>query len=372
VDRMDDPVGASYSGMPSRLYLVDRKGKVAYKTGRGPFGFKPAELEQSLILLLQDESATTARQARVSIPDDAEAWRLLPNADEGQGLPLPTWARALARSLPRTTAAMLTLDRLHRTKSPLGPVLAGKMRWIAAEANHCDYSRAYAEADLRRAGLDEVGLKALAGNLAGLPEAERNALEFARKMTQAADTVTDEEVAALMRAYGPEKVTGMVLLLAHANFQDRILLAMKTPLEPGGPLPPFEGRFASTPPYPPVPARVKPEGVTAPPVPERVVDPEWVSLDFADLQKSLEAQKARSSRIRVPTFEEVKAALPAGYPVPKTPTRIQWSLVCMGYQPELAIAWSAATRAFGEEAKQDRVFEESLFWVVTRTIRCFY
>ena len=28
--------------------------------------------------------------------------------------------------------------------------------------------------------------------------------------------------------------------------------------------------------------------------------------------------------------------------------------------------------AFGEEAKQDRVFEESLFWVVTRTIHCFY
>ena len=44
----------------------------------------------------------------------------------------------------------------------------------------------------------------------------------------------------------------------------------------------------------------------------------------------------------------------------------------MGYQPELAAAWSACTRAFREEAKQDRVFEESLFWVVTRTIHCFY
>ena len=44
----------------------------------------------------------------------------------------------------------------------------------------------------------------------------------------------------------------------------------------------------------------------------------------------------------------------------------------MGYQPELAAAWSACTRAFGQEAKQDRVFEESLFWIVTRTIHCFY
>jgi hypothetical protein len=35
-------------------YLVDRQGKIAYKSGRGPFGFKPAELEQALLLLLRD------------------------------------------------------------------------------------------------------------------------------------------------------------------------------------------------------------------------------------------------------------------------------------------------------------------------------
>ncbi len=55
VDTMDDTVGARYSGMPSRLYLIDHQGRVAYKSGRGPFGFKPAELEHSLLLLLQDE-----------------------------------------------------------------------------------------------------------------------------------------------------------------------------------------------------------------------------------------------------------------------------------------------------------------------------
>ena len=37
-----------------------------------------------------------------------------------------------------------------------------------------------------------------------------------------------------------------------------------------------------------------------------------------------------------------------------------------------ANAWSACTRAFAEDAKQDRVFEELLFWVVTRSLRCFY
>jgi hypothetical protein len=31
--------------------VIDRAGKVAYKTGRGPFGFKPDEMEQALVLL---------------------------------------------------------------------------------------------------------------------------------------------------------------------------------------------------------------------------------------------------------------------------------------------------------------------------------
>ena len=58
VDTIDDAVGARYSGMPGRFYLIDREGKVAYKSGRGPFGFKPAELEQSLVLLLRQSEKT--------------------------------------------------------------------------------------------------------------------------------------------------------------------------------------------------------------------------------------------------------------------------------------------------------------------------
>lgn len=55
VDTIDDAVGSEYSGMPSRLYLIDGEGKVAFKNGRGPFGFKPDELEHSLLLMLNDK-----------------------------------------------------------------------------------------------------------------------------------------------------------------------------------------------------------------------------------------------------------------------------------------------------------------------------
>jgi hypothetical protein len=56
VDTLDDATGNAYSGMPARLYVIDRQGKVAYKSGRGPFGFKVGEMEQALVMaLLQAE-----------------------------------------------------------------------------------------------------------------------------------------------------------------------------------------------------------------------------------------------------------------------------------------------------------------------------
>ena len=65
VDTVDDAVGGIYSGMPSRMYVLDSAGKVAYKSGRGPFGFKPSEMEQSLIWALT-EGASTIQSTNLS------------------------------------------------------------------------------------------------------------------------------------------------------------------------------------------------------------------------------------------------------------------------------------------------------------------
>lgn len=64
VDTIDDAVGARYSGMPSRLYLIDGEGKVAFRNGRGPFGFKTAELEHALILLLNEPPPARVVEAK--------------------------------------------------------------------------------------------------------------------------------------------------------------------------------------------------------------------------------------------------------------------------------------------------------------------
>jgi hypothetical protein len=63
VDTIDDRVGHAYSGMPDRLYVIDWAGKVAYQGGRGPFGFKPGELEQALVGVLIEGGDPVARPA---------------------------------------------------------------------------------------------------------------------------------------------------------------------------------------------------------------------------------------------------------------------------------------------------------------------
>ena len=73
VDEMDDRVGHAYSGMPDRLYVIDRDGHIVYKGGRGPFGFKAGEMEQSLAMLLLDQDTKEKEKPRAPPPGSAEA-----------------------------------------------------------------------------------------------------------------------------------------------------------------------------------------------------------------------------------------------------------------------------------------------------------
>jgi type I thyroxine 5'-deiodinase len=57
IDSSDDAVERAYTGWPDRMYVIDRNGRVAYKSAAGPFGFKPSELEAALKRLLASEAA---------------------------------------------------------------------------------------------------------------------------------------------------------------------------------------------------------------------------------------------------------------------------------------------------------------------------
>jgi Iodothyronine deiodinase len=54
VDGVDNAVASAYGGWPDRLYLVRQDGTIAYQGGEGPFGFKPAELENAIETMLRE------------------------------------------------------------------------------------------------------------------------------------------------------------------------------------------------------------------------------------------------------------------------------------------------------------------------------
>lgn len=323
-------------------------------------------------------SPSSANPTRLPTPavrllSNEETWARLPKATSGHGQPLPNWVRGVAEYLPRTAAAMLALDFAQRTQSPLDPLLRGKLRWVIANANRCEYSKAYAEADLKRAGIDAYTLRLLEGPSAEWPETDREPLEFARLLTVGAPTVSDQMFAGLRNRFGDSQVAAMVLLAAYGNFQDRIVLGLNLPLEADGPLPPVavrfaEGAFQLAPYYPEQNSKVTsqaPAGLSV--VPH---DDDWERTSFDELQTRLEDQRGRTPRLPIPAWEDVRPKLPPE--MATKPTGVVWNLVCFGYVPELAVPWSTATRTMWAETQPDRVFEESLFWIQTRAIGCNY
>lgn len=310
--------------------------------------------------------ATTTLPARPPPPrpplfppaGEDEAWALLPR----KAPPLPAWARVLVRSLPRTTGAMLELDHLHRARNPLGARLAATLRWVAADTAKCEYARRYAAADLRRAGPHAAS--------SFLDRKQRALVVFARKMTENAASVTDAEVAELLRLYGPAKVVAMVHTLAHANFQNRLFQALGVEMEEGGPLPPTDfGLSSSRRAKVPTPSRPPWDDLTKKGVPDVVAKPGWREWSIEDLQAAMEKQKERKSRIPLLSPDKLTHLAPDE----RGPAaRIIWSNVSMGHQPEMTRAWFNVMSTFQQEAQLNRLFTASLFWVITRSNECFY
>ncbi len=54
VDTMDDQVGELYAAKPTRLYLIDKEGKVIYNPGFGPMSFNPKKLEEEIEKYLKE------------------------------------------------------------------------------------------------------------------------------------------------------------------------------------------------------------------------------------------------------------------------------------------------------------------------------
>lgn len=52
VDSLDDTAAKAYAAWPDRIYIVDKEGKIAFRSGPGPAGFIPKDAEAALASLV--------------------------------------------------------------------------------------------------------------------------------------------------------------------------------------------------------------------------------------------------------------------------------------------------------------------------------
>lgn len=320
----------------------------------------------SLAASAQPESIPPPRESKPfpALPAD-DAWGKLPP----QAKPaLPEWARVLAGPMPKTTAKMLELDYLHRVKNPLDPVLAARIRFTVAETLGSKYGQAVAEADWERASAATLHPSDVPPIGTGKFRGQEVAVAFARKLTLAGSAITDEEFAKLLKHFTPAEVTAIVHTVAYANFHNRILLGLgikgEWPLaEPVGAKFDLDAAKVKAPDRPPWDdlKDAKGSGIR--------VRVDWTKTEFEELNKTLESQKERKLRMPLPDKKVFEKFPPREK---MQAERIVWMTVSAGYQPEMTRAWFACLSAFYEEARFDRVFTNSVFWVVTRTNDCFY
>jgi type I thyroxine 5'-deiodinase len=60
LDRIEDSTEKAYTGWPDRLYVIDREGRIAYKSDPGPYGFTPGGMEEALKKIVEPGAAEPA------------------------------------------------------------------------------------------------------------------------------------------------------------------------------------------------------------------------------------------------------------------------------------------------------------------------
>lgn len=330
----------------------------------------------------QDASPSSRSLWPAPLSND-ECWQKLPKALEGSGEVLPVWARQLARELPNTTAAFLELDRAHRTLGPVDRKLRAAMRYTAAKANGSSYGMSVALLDAKNAGASEALRDSLAnGTYEGWSKEEQEAIQFAKEMSLDSESISDAKFESLVKSFGDRQAACMVLHMAYANFQDRLLQCLGVQESSEAPLPASLAKFdpkslviETTPPKQAGPSNQSAVAATIPDKDSTLEGSkpnEITWLPYSKLQDRLAQQRARETRLRVPEWSEFADRLPAG--MMDKPSKIVWYKIAFGYADELAVPFEIYLRTAGSEISKnwDRVFGNSIFWMVTDAMKCSY
>ncbi|HYH67236.1 MAG TPA: hypothetical protein VD866_21245, partial [Urbifossiella sp.] len=176
---------------------------------------------------LEDRAAVEAAWAAARTP-------LLPVAADAKAFgyegAAPNWAKLLA-VFPNSTKGRAAGLKVATEGGKLSPRLKAGIAWVAAREDRAWYALAVARDRLKATGLTDDQVFGLDADAAALPEKERKALAFARKLSAAPATVTDADVEALRKEFTDFEVAEVVHHVCNAAFFDRVTESARLPLD---------------------------------------------------------------------------------------------------------------------------------------------
>ena len=176
---------------------------------------------------LEDRAAVEAAWAATRTP-------LLPVAPDAKALGFettaPNWAKLLA-VFPGSMKGRAAGLKAGMEAGKLSPRLKAGVAWVAAREDRAWYALAVARDRLKATGMTDDQVFGLDGDAAALPEKERRALAFARKLSAAPATVTDTDVEALRKEFTDFEVAELVHHVCNAAFFDRVTETARLPLD---------------------------------------------------------------------------------------------------------------------------------------------
>jgi alkylhydroperoxidase family enzyme len=174
-------------------------------------------------------------EAHLKAAKDREAVLPLANAAAAAELwksdgAAPQWVRLLA-VFPRTGESRVSGMKNTAEKGLLPARVQAEIAWTAARVDRAWYALGIARDRLKRLGFSDDQIFALDGEAKDLPESERAAIAFARKLSMAPATVSDRDVEGLRKHFKDKEVAEIVHNVCNAAFLNRVTETARLPLD---------------------------------------------------------------------------------------------------------------------------------------------
>lgn len=142
----------------------------------------------------------------------------------------PQWVRLLA-TFPKSATTRINGMKAAAEKGSLPAKVKAEIAWTAARVDRAWYALAIARDRLKAAGFTDDQIFALDGDGKDLPEKERAAVAFARKLSSAPATVSDADVEGLRKLFTDKEVAEIVHHVCNAAFFNRVTEVAQLPLD---------------------------------------------------------------------------------------------------------------------------------------------